>query len=76
MTTVRELRKDVDELKIVCSVGDSETLQHYRDLAKTLVEYSRLSDVTPEKEKREAIEDVLKDYSKKRGRFSDIPTKK
>ena len=76
MTTAKELRKDVDALKIVCNVGDSETLQHYRDLAKTLIEYSRLSEITPEKEKREAIEAVLKDYSEKRGRFSDIPTKK
>ena len=76
MTTVKELRKDVDELKLACNVGESETLQHYRDLANTLVEYSRLSDVTPDKEKREAIEAVLKDYSEKRGRFSDVPTKK
>ena len=75
MTTVKELRKDVDELKLACNVGESETLKHYSDLAKTLVEYSRLSDVTPETEKREAIEAVLKDYSERRGRFSDMPIK-
>ena len=74
MTTVKELRKDVDEIKLSYNVGESELMQHYRDLMKTLIEYSRLSKITPEPEKREAIEAVLKDYSEKLGRFSDVQT--
>ena len=76
MTTVKELRKDVDELKIACNVGESETLQHYRELTKALIEYSRLMKITSDSDKRKAVEAVLKDYSEKLGRFSDVPTKK
>lgn len=74
MTTVKELRKDIDEIKTLNLIGDSKAIEGYRALMKTLAEYSRLSEITPDEIKCEAIAEVLKDYSERRGVFSDIPT--
>ena len=72
MTTVKELRKDVDQIKSRCHIGNTEQLEHYAALNEALIRYSRLSEITPEEDKRAAVKQIVKEYGNRTGRWNDL----
>ena len=76
MTTIREIRRDVDILKEQTHIVDNDKNREYQKLIQTLIEYSRTQELLSPEEQHEVAQEVAKAYGERRGRFSDVPTKK
>ena len=75
MTSVNQIRKDVDQLKQITQsyLVEPDWLIRSREINKSLIQIEEAKrQLTPE-QMREVVQEVLNDYKKREGVFSDVP---